>query len=64
MKNLFAALPERFDESHRAEWHLFLNDYPKSIDDIPAEDIDLFTANWLPPCSMQLTDASARLQDS
>eukprot|EP00965_Chrysotila_dentata_P012224 401527-Pleurochrysis_carterae.AAC.2 len=41
-----------------AQWDLFFDDYPATVDDIPADDIDLLSQNLLPPCSMRMTDAA------
>eukprot|EP00965_Chrysotila_dentata_P023208 769474-Pleurochrysis_carterae.AAC.1 len=62
MKKIINALKDRFTSADAAQWDSFFDDYPKSVDDIPVEDIKLLTDNWLPPCSMRMPDESGRLQ--
>eukprot|EP00965_Chrysotila_dentata_P204806 6182559-Pleurochrysis_carterae.AAC.2 len=48
------ALNERFDESHRAQWMKFFDEYPHKVEDVPTDRLHSFAENSCRPCSLEI----------
>eukprot|EP00965_Chrysotila_dentata_P196976 6177926-Pleurochrysis_carterae.AAC.5 len=51
-------LKDRFAAGDREERNFFFDNYPKKVDDIPLEQLDLMKNGFLPKCTLRLSDGN------